>query len=81
MKDSEIQKHGKEATKYAQKLLKSHETIEQPFSREYEYEIVTESSKFIESVLGGKITVKYAEDSDSKRKHLSEPLRPALLVD
>ncbi len=81
MKDLEIQKHGKEATKYAQKLLKSHETIEQPFSREHEYEIITESSKFIESVLGGRITVKYAEDSDSKRKHLSEPLRPALLVD
>jgi leucyl-tRNA synthetase len=80
MQDSEIKKHGKDAIKYAQKLLKSHEGIEHLFPREHEYEIVTESSKFIESNLGINISVKYTEDSDSPRKHLSEPFRPALFI-
>ena len=81
MQDSEIKKHGKDAVKYAQKLLKSHETIEHSFPRENEYKIVTESSTFIESNLGGKISVKYAEESNSPRKHLSEPFRPALFIE
>ncbi|MFX0149557.1 MAG: leucine--tRNA ligase [Candidatus Hodarchaeota archaeon] len=81
MKNPDIKKHGKKATQYAQKLLKSHEIIEHPFSRNHEFQIVKESSKFIESTVGAKVAVNFAENSNSPRKELSEPNRPALFIE
>jgi leucyl-tRNA synthetase len=81
MKNPDIKKHGKKAAQYAQKLLKSHEIIEHPFSRNHEFQIVKEASKFIESTVGAKIIVNFAEVSNSPRKDLSEPYRPALFIE
>ncbi|MFW9855344.1 MAG: leucine--tRNA ligase [Candidatus Thorarchaeota archaeon] len=81
MQISGIKQHGKKATNYAQKLLKSHEQVLPGFPREEEYDVISSAIEFIEKTTQAKVTVKYAENSESPKLDLAEPLRPAIYIE
>lgn len=81
MQNPEIKQFGKKAITYAQKLLKSKEQISQGLLREDEFNVVSSSKEFIQATNRAKVSVKYAENSQSPKRDLAEPLRPAIYIE
>ncbi len=81
MQNSEIKKHGKLASQFAQKLLKSHDKIERNLSREEELKTIKDSLVYIKKAFKSEVYVKFAEESESPRKKFSEPSRPAIYIE
>jgi leucyl-tRNA synthetase len=79
MQDPDVKKHGKEVTKYVQKLQREFPRA-RFFDREEEYKTLLEAEKFLAKAYGCEIVIEYAKDSSDRRAKFAEPFRPAITL-
>ena len=80
MMDVEIKKKGKEASKYAQDLLKGENKPQFEWPHHHELESLRESKKYIEEELGGiSLEIIESESSIDPKSKVAVPFRPGIL--
>lgn len=80
MQNPEIKKHGKEASKYAQSLLKGENRPQYVWLHENELNAVKEAKNYIEEEINGiSIELVESENSTDQKSNVSIPGRPGIL--
>ncbi|MBD3204363.1 leucine--tRNA ligase [Candidatus Woesearchaeota archaeon] len=82
MKDGTIKKHGKDATKIIQKLIKTGKSVEKSTSEKAEFIAVKEARDFFsKEFYDAEIVVNTADESKHKKANQAMPNKPAILVE
>ncbi len=82
MQNSSIKKFGKEASKYAQDLLKGENKPQFEWTHEHEWNSLQEAKMYIEKEIGGiKLDIIDSEKSTDPKAKVSTPGRPGILFD
>ncbi len=80
MKNPEIRKHGKDAVKFAQNLMKTSGELKEVLSEDEEFLALKGAEKFFRNELGCPVEVIRAAQSKSERAKKAEPGKPGIEV-
>lgn len=81
MKNVDVKKHGQEASKIIQRVVKSGRGVDEVLDHKLELKVIGESKDFFEREFGSKVLVKTAQESKDVKAKQALPGKPAILVE
>lgn len=81
MKNADVKKHGQEATKIIQRVVKSGKGVDEVLDHNLEKKALSESKDFFEREFKSKVVVEAAESSKQPKAKQALPGKPAILVE
>ena len=79
MQIPEIRQHGKDAVKYAEKLVRDLPSV--TLTQEEEVNALNEAKSFIEREFKAKVEVILADESTHEKAKVAEPLKPGIYIE